>query len=40
VERARVLARGNVNPQLLVTGLTEELRRTLLGTPPAPIATR
>ena len=27
VERAR----GNVNPQLLVTGLTQELRRTLLG---------
>ncbi len=40
VERARVLARGNVNPQLLVTGLTEELRRTLLGAPPAPVATR
>ena len=31
VERARELARGNVNPQLLVTGLTQELRRTLLG---------
>ena len=31
VERARELARGNVNPQLLVTGLTEELRRALLG---------
>jgi DNA polymerase-3 subunit delta' len=31
VERARELARGNVNPQLLVAGLTQELRRTLLG---------
>ena len=33
VERARVLARGNVNPQLLVTGLIEELRQILLGDP-------
>lgn len=33
VERARVLARGNVNPQLLVTGLIEELRHILLGEP-------
>ena len=33
IERARVLARGNVNPQLLVTGLIEELRRTLNGSP-------
>ena len=31
VERARELARGNVNPQLLVTALTQELRRALLG---------
>jgi DNA polymerase-3 subunit delta' len=31
VERARELARGNVNPQLLVAGLTAELRRTLLA---------
>jgi DNA polymerase-3 subunit delta' len=29
VDRARELARGNVNPQLLVAGLIEELRRTL-----------
>ena len=33
VERARELARGNVNPQLLMVGLTEELRRTLLRRP-------
>jgi DNA polymerase-3 subunit delta' len=30
VDRARELARGNVNPQLLVAGLVGELRRTLL----------
>ena len=29
VERYRELARGNVNPQLLITGLVEDLRRTL-----------
>ena len=31
VERCRELARGNVNPQLLVAGLTGELRHSLLG---------
>ena len=31
IERCRELARGNVNPQLLVAGLTGELRRSLLG---------
>jgi DNA polymerase-3 subunit delta' len=30
LDRARDLARGNVNPQLLIAGLIEELRRTLL----------
>ncbi len=30
VERARVLARGNVNPQLVVSGLVRDLRRALL----------
>jgi hypothetical protein len=29
VERARELARGNVNPQLVVSGLLRDLRRTL-----------
>ena len=29
IDRARELARGNVNPQLLIAGLIEELRRTL-----------
>ena len=33
VERARALARGNVNPQLLVTGLIEELHHALLDSP-------
>jgi len=31
VERCRELARGNVNPQLLVAGLTGDLRHSLLG---------
>jgi len=31
VERCRERARGNVNPQLLVAGLTGELRHSLLG---------
>lgn len=30
VEEAREMARGNVNPQLIVAGLTRHLRRTLL----------
>lgn len=33
VERARELARGNVNPQLVVSGLIRDLRRALLDTP-------
>lgn len=32
VERARELARGNVNPQLVVSGLVRDLRRALLDT--------
>jgi DNA polymerase III subunit delta' len=32
VERARELARGNVNPQLVVSGLVRELRRSLHDT--------
>lgn len=32
VERARELARGNVNPQLVVSGLVRDLRRVLLDT--------
>jgi DNA polymerase-3 subunit delta' len=35
-ERCRELARGNVNPQLLVAGLIGELRRTLTGRRPSP----
>jgi DNA polymerase-3 subunit delta' len=31
VERARELARGNVNPQLIVSGLVRDLRRALRG---------
>ncbi|MFP3948589.1 MAG: ATP-binding protein [Longimicrobiales bacterium] len=31
VEEARLLASGNVNPQLIVAGLVQELRRTLLS---------
>ena len=30
VERARELARGNVNPQLVVSGLVRDLRQVLL----------
>ena len=30
IERARLLARGNVNPQLVVSGLVLELREALL----------
>lgn len=37
VERARELARGNVNPQLVVSGLVRDLRRALL--PPTTRAT-
>ena len=36
VERCRELARGNVNPQLLVAGLTGHLRHNLLGVSQAP----
>ena len=36
VERARELARGNVNPQLVVSGLVRDLRRALLDS-PAPV---
>lgn len=35
VERARHLARGNVNPQLVVGGLVRDLRRAMLGKPAA-----
>lgn len=34
VERARELARGNVNPQLVVSGLVRELRGALQHTSP------
>ncbi|MDE3003266.1 MAG: hypothetical protein OXU33_10415 [Gemmatimonadota bacterium] len=34
VERARELARGNVNPQLVVSGLVRDLRGALLDSPP------
>ena len=37
VERARELARGNVNPQLIVSGLVRDLRQALLN-PPLPTA--
>ena len=33
LEEARELARGNVNPQLIVAGLLRRLRRALLPTP-------
>ena len=39
VDRYRELARGNVNPQLLIAGLIEELRRTLVR-PAAGAAAR
>ena len=34
IETARELARGNVNPQLVVSGLVRDLRRTLLPASP------
>jgi len=34
VDRAREMAEGNVNPQLLVAGLVRELREALVGSPP------
>ena len=34
LEESRELARGNVNPQLVVSGLLRRLRRTLLSTAP------
>ena len=41
VERARELARGNVNPQLVVSGLVRDLRRALLpNSMPATASTR
>lgn len=36
VERCRELARGNVNPQLLIAGLTGDLRHSLLGKGQSP----
>jgi DNA polymerase-3 subunit delta' len=36
VEQARLEARGNVSPQLVVAGLVAELRETLLGTEATP----
>lgn len=38
VERARELARGNVNPQLVISGLVRDLRATLVAG-PAPTLT-
>ena len=38
VERARELARGNVNPQLVVSGLMRDLRRALLDTPSSSLS--
>jgi DNA polymerase III subunit delta' len=40
VERARELARGNVNPQLVVSGLLRDLRRTLTSAPTLAGAAR
>ena len=41
VARARELARGNVNPQLVVSGLVRDLRRALLpNSMPATASTR
>lgn len=39
VERARELARGNVNPQLVVSGLIRDLRRSLRSSRTIAIAT-
>lgn len=40
IERARVLSRGNVNPQLVVAGLVRELRAALLPTADVSPAAR
>jgi len=40
VERARELARGNVNPQLVVSGLVRDLRQALLDNPSPALSGR